>query len=509
MMYNLKSGEKSLISLIMGVLFLFLTTSCNTDSANSNNENEEYVEIPEPVEFGLEKIKERGKIVALIDNNSFSYFLYKGTPMGFEYELLKMLSEKLGVELEIKIVKDIDKMFRMLNEGKGDIIAHNLTVTKERKEHVAFTRHLILTKQVLVQRKPTAWRQMKTHNINKNLIKTPLELVGKEVVVRRNSSFKERLDNLSGEIGGDINIVEADADAETDELIMRVVEGEIEYTVADKNVAKIIANEISDIDISVELSTSQMIAWAVRKNSPDLLETINTFINKKKQQPTFNVLYRKYFNSKQRKDVKKLLYSYYEKKISRYDEILKAAADTLDWDWLLMASMAYQESRFDPKAQSWVGARGLMQVMPATAKGFGYSKESLYDPEQNVRMATEYIQRLQKMWAKTVKDSVQRMKFVLASYNVGPGHVIDARNLAKKFDKNPIVWDENVEVMLLKKSYKKYYTDPAVKHGYCRCYEPYNYVREIFQRYRSYLQLIKHEDEFDSDSVTIKQKAPM
>jgi membrane-bound lytic murein transglycosylase F len=82
--------------------------------------------------------------------------------------------------------------------------------------------------------------------------------------------------------------------------------------------------------------------------------------------------------------------------------------------------------------------------------------------------------------------------------------VIDARNLARKYDKDPTVWDENVEVMLLKKAYRKYYTDPAVSHGYCRCYEPYNYVREIFQRYRSYLQLTKREDEMEKDSLVIE-----
>ncbi|MEQ8519666.1 MAG: transporter substrate-binding domain-containing protein [Cytophagales bacterium] len=503
MMYILKITIKRFHTLVLSIFFTFLLIACGSESNHSDLVDEGQLIIPEPIDFGLQKIKERGKIIALIDNNSFSYFLYKGRPMGFEYELLKMLSEELKVELEIKIVKDIDKMFRMLNEGEGDIIAHNLTVTRERKEYVDFTRHLVLTKQVLVQRKPQGWRQMKVHNIKNKLIRTPLELIGKDVVVRKNSSFSKRLENLSDEIGGDINIIEADADVETDELIMRVVEGEIQYTVADKNVAMIIANEIPDIDISVELSTSQMIAWAVRKNADELLDTINNFINRKKQQATFNVLYRKYFNSVNRKDVKKLLYSFYEKKISSYDEILKASADSLNWDWLLLASMAYQESRFDPKAKSWVGARGLMQVMPATAKGFGYSGESLYDPKQNLQMATKYIRKLDKMWSKTVKDSVQRIKFVLASYNVGPGHVIDARNLARKYDKDPTIWDENVEVMLLKKAYKKYYTDPSVKHGYCRCYEPYNYVREIFQRYKSYLQLTQRDKEIDSDSVAL------
>jgi membrane-bound lytic murein transglycosylase F len=329
---------------------------------------------------------------------------------------------------------------------------------------------------------------MKLHEIDDELIKTPLDLIGKEVVVRKNSSFYKRLVNLSDEIGGDIIIKEAEPNAETDELILRVVQGEINYTVADKNVAQIVANEIRDIDISVELSTSQKIAWGIRKTSPELKKYIDDFIARKKREPTFNVLYRKYFSHTNRKDFKNVLTSY-GSEVSRYDEILKKGADQLGWDWLLLASVAFQESRFDPKAESWVGAKGLMQIMPATAKSLGYNSNVLFDPAQNLNIAVKYFARLDKMWAKTITDSTQRIKFVLASYNVGPGHVIDARNLARKYDKDPIVWDENVEVMLLKKSYKKYYTDKVVKNGYCKCYEPYNYVREIFTRFKSYRQL--------------------
>ncbi len=498
---RLKRQSNILSKSLVIAFFLVLFVSSCTSSEEYDQESSIEASISDPIDFDLDQIIKRGKLIALVDNNSFSYFLYKGRPMGFEYELLKMLANELKVKLEIRIEKDIDKMFDLLNRGEGDVIAHNLTITKERKKYVSFTSQLVLTKQVLVQKKPDGWRQMKLHDIEKKLISNPIGLIDKEVVVRKSSSFSKRLENLSDEMGGDIKIIEAEPDVETDELIMRVVEGKIKYTVADKNVAQIIANEIPDIDISVVLSTSQMIAWAVRKNAPDLLARINTFIQNKKKKSTFNVLYRKYFHSVNRKDVKKLLYSDGIKEVSQYDEILKAAADSLNWDWLLLASMAYQESRFDPYAESWTGARGLMQVMPATAKGFGYSSQSLLDPDQNLRMATKYIKKLDRIWAKTVPDSVQRIKFVLASYNVGLGHVVDARNLSRKYGKNPTVWDDNVEEMLLKKAFRKYYMDEVVSHGYCKCYEPYNYVREIFLRYTSYQQLIRNKKFADTPDV--------
>lgn len=487
------------IQKITKFIFIFLLVfaiSCDSEkseSGESQNKNDSILTLPEPVSFDLEQIKERGSIIALVDNNSFSYFLHKGRAMGFEYELLELLADELKVDLEIKIVKDIGKMFEMLNEGKGDVIAHNLTVTKNRKDYVAFTDYLVLTKQVLIQKKPSNWRNMKVHEIKNSLIKSPITLIGKDVTVRKNSSFYKRLINLSDEIGGDINIIESAPNVETDELILQVANGEINYTVADKNVAQIFANEIPDIDANLELSTSQMIAWAVRKNSSSLLDYLNNFISRKKREATFNVLYRKYFHSINRKKFKDV-FTYEDGKVSRYDEILKSAADSLGWDWLLVASIAYQESRFDANAESWTGAKGLMQIMPTTAKDMGYNAEILKNPTENLKIAVKYLKRLDKMWAKTIKDETQRTKFVLASYNVGPGHVIDARNLAKKYDKDPLVWDDHVELMLLKKAYKKYYTDEVVKHGYCRCYEPYNYVREIFARFKSYKQLTEGEE---------------
>lgn len=477
---------RTLVLLLLSLLLLF---SCSESNNRPIVEEEDAESIPEPIAFDLDAIKKRGRIVALLDNNSFSYFLHKGKPMGFEYELLSLLAKELEVELEIKIVQDIQKMYQMLNTGEGDIIAHNLTVTRSRQEIVTFTHPLLLTKQVLVQRKPENWRQMKIHDIKKSLVQNSLGLIGKEVVVRKNSSFSKRLKNLSDEIGGEIIVREASGEVETEELILQVVSGEINFTVADKNIAQILANEISDIDISLELSSSQKIAWAVRKNAPSLLTRANKFLHEIKKQPTFNVLYTKYFESGPKRFSKEIKNAD-ENEISLYDDILKQFADSLQWDWKLLASMAYQESRFNPSAESWVGARGLMQIMPTTASRYGLRGDGLENPKKNLDVAIKYLQGLDKMWTKTIKDSTQRKKFVLASYNAGPGHVIDARNLAKKYGYNPVIWDNNVELMLLKKSNKKYYLDPIVKHGYCRCYEPYSYVKDIFRRYNVYNQLV-------------------
>ena len=437
------------------------------------------------VEIDFSAIKERGKLVALTGYSANSYFIYKGQPMGYEYELLQILAEHLGVELDIVIVKNLDRIFSLLNEGKGDIVAYNMTVTKKRRQKVKFTDHHTLIRQMLIQRLPDNWRDMKRHEIDRMLISNPVDLLGRKVHVRKGSSYYARLVNLSDEIGGDIDIVQVPGNVSTEDLIAQVADGTIDFTVADENIAQINAGYHHNIDIRTPISLPQRIAWAVRRNSPELQGVINDWLKGLKFEPTFNVLYNKYHRNKRffAQRVKSDFFSLTGDKISPYDNLLQTHAATLGWDWRLLASQVFQESQFDPKARSWAGASGLLQLMPATAKEFGATK--LSDPSDNLAAGSRYLKWLLNYW-KEIPDSLQRIKFVLGSYNTGQGHVEDARNLARKFGKDPDIWDGNVEVYLLKKSQEEYFNDEVVKFGYCRGEEPVNYVIEILERYQHY-----------------------
>ncbi len=450
-----------------------------------------FVEITEPqVNIDLEDIQKRGRLIALTGYSASSYFIYKGEPMGFEYDLLRLLAKHLNLKLEIVVVRNLDRIFSMLNEGKGDIVAYNMTVTKARLKKVDFTDQHTLIHQVLVQRLPENWRKMKRHQIKKKLIDNVTELIGKKVYVRKGSSYYQRLLHLSDEIGGDIDIVEVPGDVSTEELIAKVARGEIDYTVADENVAQINAAYLQNIDIHVPISLPQRIGWAIRKNSPHLKAAINQWLKEMKDKPTFNVLYSKYHLNKRffTQRAKSEYFSLTGDKISPYDDLIKQQAKKLNWDWRLLASQVFQESQFDPKASSWVGARGLMQLMPQTAKQFGVKKVT--DPVQNLKGGVKFIKWLENYW-KDIPDSSERRKFVLASYNVGQGHVQDARKLAEKYGKDPNKWTGNVANFLLKKSQEKYFNDEVVKYGYCRGDEPVTYVEEILQRYRDYQKLIE------------------
>lgn len=448
----------------------------------------------------LSDIKERGALRAITTYSSTSYFIYRGQPMGFEFELLRRLADYLELDLEIIVADDLDRLFDMLHNGDGDIIAHNLTVTKKRTEEVAFTLPHMTTQQVLVQRKPDKWRKMKLHEINDSLIRSPIELIGKTIHVRRNSSYYERLQNLSEEIGGEINIVPVEGNLSTEQLIWKVADGEIEYTVADENIAFINKTYHSILDVKMRISLPQQIAWAVRRSSPELLSAVNDWLKAIKQNPDYYTIYNKYFRNRKlaRRRISSEYFTITGDKISPYDSLLRIHGDEIDWDWRLLASLMYRESQFDSTAESWAGAEGLMQMMPATAAQFGVT--DLTDPHQSLDAAAAYLSYLQTLY-DDVPDTLERIKFVLASYNVGENHVSDARRLAEKNGADPMVWSGSVEEYMKLLSNPEYYRDKLVEYGYARGEEPVEYVRDVLDLYYHYRRLVDFRPQPEPDSA--------
>ena len=477
----------------------FFWTGCAQDPAITDETSELNQEI-EPISFDLDSIRRRGTLRVIIDNSSTGYFIYKGQPMGFEYDLLDLYARELGVALEFHLTTDLNSTFELLNQGVGDIIAYSLTVTKERKKRVSFTVPHLQAQQMLIQKKPDNWRDLKLHQIERSLIRNQVDLVGRTIVVRPGSAYVDRLRNLSDEIGEDINIVEEYPEASTEEFIQMVSEGVIDYTIADEHVALVNATYYSNIDVKTPISFPQQIAWAVRKNSPLLLNSLNSWIDQMKDRPDYYVIFNKYFrNPKTQLARVRSDYSntFSGSKISPYDDIIIAAADDLGWDWKLLAAQIFQESRFDPKARSWAGAVGLMQLVPRT--GMAYGVTNLENPQSSLRAGAEHIKWLNDYWDQRVVDTLERTKFILGSYNVGQGHVLDAYKLAEKYGEDPQLWD-NTSKYLLKKSEEKYFQDPIVNFGYCRCTEPVEYVENIYDLYEHYRTLMDAQEKQESSS---------
>ncbi len=440
----------------------------------------------------LENIIERDTLIALTNYNSISYFSYRGKPMGFQYDMLTLFANFLGVELKIIINNDIETAFKKLNAHECDVLAMNLAITKDRASKVSFAAAYGQTRQVLVQKKPVGWENMTTKELNSYLIRNQLDLANRKVHVQSNSAFEKRLHNLSDEIGANIDIVEVE-NHDVEQLIRLVAKGEISYTVADENVAKLNQTYYPDIDISTPVSFPQRMAWAVAKDADNFLSKLNSWVYTFKNGPMYALLYNKYFKSKKASSrIKSQYMSISGGKISPYDQTIRRYSEIPNYDWRLVASMIYQESRFNPRVVSWAGAFGIMQLMPGTANYFGVSRAS--SPQMHIRAGCQFLDYLDRQFEDELPDKNERRKFVLASYNCGIGHVRDARRLAEKYGKNPDVWDTQVDSMLLWKSDPKYYLDPVVKYGYCRGQEPFDYVKEVMNRYEHYKNVITEDN---------------
>lgn len=431
-------------------------------------------------------IRERGKLVALTNYSSTSYFLYRGQPMGYQYDLLQSFAGYLGVELEIVINNSIEGAFHDLKAGKCDLIALDLAVTKDRKKIVDFSDPISQTRQVLVQRKPDNWRKIRTWDeVESLMIRNQIDLGSKTLHVQKNTFALERLYSLQQEIGDTIYIIE-ESERTAEDLIKMVAEGDIEFTVCDEHIAMINQHFYPDIDISTPVSFPQNVAWAVRKGSTSLQNAINEWLDENNRNKKNQLVYRKYFvnpvyspqshNSQRATGGKGA--------ISAYDDIIKEQSSLLNWDWRLLASLICQESMFDPTVRSWRGAYGLMQLMPETAEKFGVDSTS--SPQENIVAGVKFLKLLDNQFRRKVSDDMERVKFVLAAYNVGIAHILDAMRLAEKYGKNPAVWTGNVDYFVLNKSNPDYYTDTVVRYGYARGEEPYRFVGEILQRYEKY-----------------------
>ena len=470
------------------LLLLFGWFGCSESSENTlPQKTTSFAEYPVQIDF--REIKKRRKLTLLTENSSISYYLYRAQPLGFDYEMVHAFTKAHELDLEVLVLEDMNDMFDLLLSGKGDLIACNLTQTEERKEFVSFTVPVTESRQVLIQKKPNGWRKMKPAQLEDSLVRDLKNLAHKEIYVHQYSSFYSNLRHLEDSLKLDIDIIEASGNVDSEHLIRLVAQGQIPYTVADENMALLNATYYPDLDVKTPVSGVEDIAWAVRPNADSLVNVLNEWLMKAPIQRKLSYTHRKYFVAKkdQHQRISSPYSSFAGKKISEFDHSIQRYSDQIDWDWKLLAAMIYEESRFNPDARSWVGAFGLMQLMPTTAAQFGI--DTSMTREANIAAGVKYIQYLEKFWAEKIKDKDERLKFILASYNVGPGHVRDAQCLAEALGKNPDIWEGNVADCLVLKSQSKYFTMDCVRHGYCRGKEPYNYVRNVLRNYHHYQTL--------------------
>jgi membrane-bound lytic murein transglycosylase F len=421
----------------------------------------------------LPELRDRRRLRMITTNNAATYFLWRGELLGFEYELGKRFAEQLDLRLEVVVARDHDELLPMLLAGEGDFVAAFLVPTESRREQgVAFTRPYHYASEVIVGR------------ADEQEITSLDDLTGRRIAVRRSSSYWTHVEDMIGAGELDAELVAAPPEMETQKIIDGVARGEYDLTVADSHILDIEMTWRDDVAGLISLGEERPHSWAVHPDNEALLDAMNTYLAETYRGLYYNLSYQKYFRNPRhaREDPAGLSAP---GRLSPYDDLAKRFAAQYGFDWRLIIAQMYQESRFDPRASSWMGAKGLMQVLPRTGREFGF--EDLEDPETGIHAGVRYLDWVRERFPRRLPPA-ERTWFALAAYNAGHGHVRDARRLAQRLGHDPDRWFGNVEYAMLKLSDPEYASQ--ARHGYVRGSEPVKYVRSIRDRFRAYAQIL-------------------
>lgn len=461
---------------VLITISLFSLVSCK----NTTQPKEEVVVVKDTLSV-MQRLQQRGKLVAVTNCELINYNTQNPTPSGFEYELLSDFCKTYGLELEMMVKENLDSCFFLLDSSKVDVVAVGIGSNKDMKKRYLLTDPILMQKSVLVQRLPKDWNKMSTANeVENQLLQSSVDLAGKTVHLPQGSHEIKLLEHLSDQIGDTIYIVQCDS-LNSVELVQAVSDGQIDYTVVEEYVARMASIGLRGLDTKLNVSVEQPLGWALQNHNGDssLLMAINSWIEGFEQRNLSRIL-AKYVNKRNVFVSNKPIGD----QLSGFDDIIKKTAKKINWDWRLLASLIYQESRFRLDLESEKGAFGLMQLMPVVMEKYGIGYDATI--EEQLDAGGQLLKDLNNCLENKVTDSLERLKFVLAAYNSGLGHVYDAQRLAVKYGKYPDVWDNNVDYFILNKSKKQYYNDTCCKAGYLRGTETYRFVEEVLDRYYQY-----------------------
>ena len=413
-------------------------------------------------------IKKAGRLRMLTVNAPTTYYLWRGELLGFEYEMVRAFAKQHGLELEVVVAKDVAELLDWLVAGRGDLIAAGLTSTPERVARgLRFTaRYLEVRETIVTAGEPVAALG---------------DLRGRTVTVHPASSYANTLAALAETNPDAPDFQVAFAPLATQTLLDAVASGELDATLADSHRAALAATFHDNLALGWALQPKGL-AWAVSAENEELLARLNDHIRAGYRGYDFNVLRNKYFVNKRRM-TRQRQDRVTGDALSPYDQVVMPLAEAAGLDWRLVVAQMYQESGFDPDAVSFAGAVGLLQVLPRTAREMGVDPARLPEAEVGIRAGVRYLE-----WTRARFPHLpigEQIKFALAAYNAGAGHVQDGRRLARRLGLDGSLWFDNVERAMLKLAEPEHAR--ASVYGYVRGSEVVDYVREIHARYRAYL----------------------
>jgi membrane-bound lytic murein transglycosylase MltF len=429
---------------------------------------------------------ERRKIRALVPYSKTFYFLDGATQRGISYEGMQIFGKWLNKELGTKHLKvrvimiptARDELFSGLVEGRGDIALGNITITPERLKIVDFSDPF--AKGV---------REIVVAGLGAPALTVLGDLSGREIFVRISSSYYESLKDLNEKFVKSgrkpINLLPADESFEDEDLLEMANAGLVSFIVVDEHKAAAWEPVFENVKLypDIAVRTGGETAWAFRKNSPKLKEMINRFVAGHKQGTMlFNVVTKRYLKST--KWVKNALSEKEFQKFQNAVQFFRKYADKYDFDWLMIAALAYQESRIDQSLRSPAGAIGVMQMLSATAKDPNVNIPNIEELENNIHAGIKYLRFIRdRYFEKESMNEANKMLFTFAAYNAGPARVAKLRSEAEKKGLDPNVWFRNTEIIASKRIGR----------------ETVQYVSNIYKYYTAYRLII--------DKLQLKKEA--
>lgn len=456
------------LALLLAAFWLFIKPAPSPSGHSSIYTLEQDETGITPPVIRINTILKRGKLKVATRNAPTTYYHGPLGPKGVEYDLAKDFANYLGVDLEIVVFDNIADILTAVSTETVDLAAAGITKTLNRQQSYLFgPAYYDIKQQVICNRETGAPRKIS-------------ELASRDIHVIARSSYVERLKELSQEHPS-LTWTEHPT-ASTEELIHDVANGLIECVVSDSNIVKLNQRYFPNIKTGISITESQPLAWALNKESTALKQVLDDWFTQYRSLGLLTALNQHYYQYVPIFDYVDIraFHRRIDSKLPKYKELFQQAAEKYQLDWLLLAAQSYQESHWNPKAKSPTGVRGMMMLTLPTAKRVGV--KSRLDVQQSIEGGARYMASLISRLPDGIPEH-SRIWFGLAAYNVGMGHLYDARNLATTLGKDPNSWHDMQEVLPLLAN-KKYYS--RLRYGYARGYEPVEYVKRI-RHYRDIL----------------------
>ena len=420
----------------------------------------------------MEQVLESGELVVATRESVHTYLRHGDTVEGLGYELSRMLASELGVTLKMIPVPTCEAALRLVENGTAALAIPAMPLDRVPSRSLRKSLSYMQVRQhLVVGRKDFRLRALK-------------DLEGRTVHLPQNASARKWLEIERERQQLDFTIKEVPGACSQD-LFRMVGTGDVDITVSPEHMALRNRRYHPGTLISAPVGPAAPMTFVAGKNAIRLRFVVDRFITRNLENGTIAALRNEYYADMDSFDYVDLVkfHQRLESRLPKYAHIIKKAADTHGFDWRLIAAQSYQESHYNPWARSHARARGLMQLIPRTARSLGVSK--IYDPHQNVEAGVRMLRRLHNRFRMLPEPDRTRM--ALAAYNAGEGHLSDARKLTARLGRNPDRWPDVARTFPLLQL-KKYYKDAT--YGYCRGSEPVKYVRQI----QTYLDILRHRD---------------